>query len=72
MISFNSTHLLKSLVVVDSSIPNHLHRWNARNRFEVGVENGLAGALRLVVSVAVSLSSGVEELFGSDYDLTNE
>ena len=43
----------EALVVVDGAVADELDLWDARDRLEVGVEDGLLGRLRLVVSMAV-------------------
>jgi hypothetical protein len=43
----------EALVVVDDAVADELYLWDARDRLEVWVEDGLCGRLGLVVSMAV-------------------
>ena len=52
----------EAFVVVDGAVADELHLWDAGDRFEERVEDGLLVVLGRVVAVAVVLGGGVERL----------
>lgn len=60
-----TTHLGKSFVVVDGTVPDKLNLWNAGNCLKIRVKDRLLGVARLVVSVTVAVRFGIKSLCSS-------